>query len=67
MYVCVCNQITDRQIREAARQGCRRLEDLQRCLGVATNCGCCAELAHELLEETSAPAGPSPSPLPQPA
>jgi bacterioferritin-associated ferredoxin len=34
---------------------------------VATNCGCCAELAHELLEETSAPAGPSPAPLHQPA
>lgn len=68
MYVCVCNQVTDHEIREAARRGCRRLEDLQRQLGVATNCGCCAEFACELLEETREQDLSSPlCPLPQPA
>ena len=43
MYVCLCNNVTDRQIREAVRGGCRRLEDLSARLGVATNCGSCAE------------------------
>ena len=67
MYVCLCNQVTDRQIREAARSGCRRLEDLRGRLGVASCCGSCADLAEELLEETTADTGPLSLALPQPA
>ena len=67
MYVCVCQQVTDREIREAARQGCRRLEDLQATLGVATNCGCCAELACEMMEEARSETPSLGCPVPQPA
>ena len=38
MYVCVCNAITDREIRGAAELGARTLEDLSATLGVATCC-----------------------------
>jgi len=67
MYVCLCNQVTDRQIREAARSGCRRLEDLRNRLGVAACCGSCADMAEELLEESSTDSGPLSCALPQPA
>lgn len=58
MYICICNGVTDREIREAISRGARRLEDLSRELGVATGCGSCACAAGELLGD--APASSSP-------
>lgn len=52
MYVCLCNGITDRDIRQAAAAGAQTLNDLQRDLGVATCCGRCATCAHALLCES---------------
>jgi bacterioferritin-associated ferredoxin len=51
MYVCVCQAVTDRQIREAAESGARTLKDLRRDLGVTRDCGRCASCAHECLKE----------------
>lgn len=51
MYICICNAITDRQIKEAVAQGATTLADLQFDLGVATGCGRCAESAMELLPQ----------------
>jgi bacterioferritin-associated ferredoxin len=42
MYVCVCNAITDKQIRRAARSGVSSLYELRGKLGVAAGCGSCA-------------------------
>ena len=36
MYVCLCNAITDRQIKETVAAGASSLTDLQAQLGVAT-------------------------------
>lgn len=49
MYICICNAITDRQITASVARGATTLADLQADLGVATNCGCCAETAQEYL------------------
>ena len=49
MYVCLCNAITDRQIKDTVASGASSLSDLQAQLGVATCCGCCAELATSFL------------------
>jgi bacterioferritin-associated ferredoxin len=51
MYVCICNAVTDREIRRAAAQGARSLDDLRDTLGVASCCGCCHQQAEELLAE----------------
>jgi len=51
MYVCICNAITDRQIRKAADSGVKDLWDLQRKLGVASGCGSCKEVASDILRE----------------
>lgn len=51
MYVCICNAITDSQIREAAEDGVDNLWQLQAKLGVATNCGSCKEHASEILRQ----------------
>jgi bacterioferritin-associated ferredoxin len=52
MYVCICNAITDKQIREAAKSGVKDLWGLQRELGVAVGCGSCKETAADILRRT---------------
>lgn len=49
MYVCVCNAITERQVRASVAAGANTLSDLQFDLGVATCCGCCADTARQYL------------------
>ena len=58
MYVCICNAITDKQIRKAAASGVSDLWGLQRELGVASNCGSCKEMASDILREEAAVAQP---------
>lgn len=50
MYVCICQAVTDRQIREAAMGGARTVKDLRRDLGVTRDCGLCASCARSCLE-----------------
>ena len=51
MIVCVCRRVSDRQIRQAAADGAHSLECLQIYLGVATQCGRCADCASRVLCE----------------
>ena len=51
MYVCICNAVTDKQIRRAARNGVSNLYELRGELGVAAGCGSCANVAEEILDE----------------
>ena len=51
MYICICNAVTDREIRQAVRLGAKTLHDLREGLGVATQCGKCASCAKGVLRE----------------
>ena len=51
MYICLCNAITERQIRACAESGARSLCELESCLGVGTNCGRCRPAASEILAD----------------
>ena len=61
MYVCICNAVTDRQIQETVAQGALSLTDLKDRLGVASCCGCCADLASSFLNGGSNIVSPNPS------
>ncbi|MGH8679217.1 MAG: bacterioferritin-associated ferredoxin [Burkholderiales bacterium] len=53
MYVCLCNGITEGQIRDAVSAGgARSLPELRSNLGVASCCGRCADCAQQVLHET---------------
>ena len=52
MYVCLCQGVTDGQIREAIYEGCCSYRDVRESLGVGTQCGKCACLAKEVVRET---------------
>jgi bacterioferritin-associated ferredoxin len=49
MYICVCNAVTERQVRASVDAGATSLDDLQFDLGVASCCGSCAATAVEYL------------------
>ncbi len=51
MYVCVCNGVTDREIRAAVDLGADSLDAISRHLGVGTRCGCCRETAARLISD----------------
>ena len=50
MYVCICNGVTDRQIREAANAGCSTVAELTMRTGAGANCGSCLDMAMDVLQ-----------------
>lgn len=53
MYVCICNAVTDRQIKTAVQEGHGTFKKIQRQLGVATCCGLCESHAKEVILEAN--------------
>ncbi|HEV8095646.1 MAG TPA: (2Fe-2S)-binding protein [Burkholderiales bacterium] len=51
MYVCLCNGVTEQDIRRCAREGACSLADLAMCAGVGAGCGRCREMAATVLSE----------------
>ncbi len=60
MYICICGAVTERQIRDAVRDGAHTLEALRSRLGVASQCGKCTNEVKRILCETLAAAHPPP-------
>lgn len=50
MYVCLCNAITDHDIRRAATDGVRTFAELQNRTGCSDCCGCCESEARSTLD-----------------
>jgi len=51
MYVCLCNGITDRELRGAVALGAATFDELRAATGVATCCGRCTDCALGILAE----------------
>ena len=51
MIVCVCNAITEAEVREAARCGASSPETAYARLGCEPHCGCCLTYAQQLIDE----------------
>jgi bacterioferritin-associated ferredoxin len=51
MYVCICNSVTESDIREAVREGVRDQRELAFKTGCSTECGCCADFARDVLNQ----------------
>ena len=54
MYVCICNGVTDSDIRRAAEAGCRTMPELTMRTGAGSTCGSCLDMASEILEAARA-------------
>ena len=51
MIVCVCNRITESEVRKAAGAGATTPEAVYACQGCEPQCGCCLDYAQELIDE----------------
>jgi bacterioferritin-associated ferredoxin len=52
MYVCLCNAVTDHEIRAEIRQGACTMRELRDRLGVTTGCGRCGPSVLAILSES---------------
>ncbi|HEX7813959.1 (2Fe-2S)-binding protein [Dyella sp.] len=50
MYICLCNAVTDHDIRRAAADGVHSFAQLQARTGCSDCCGCCESEARATLE-----------------
>lgn len=53
MYICLCNGVTDRTVRDAVRSGVDSLSELTAKTGCGACCGSCLPLAQEIMEGES--------------
>jgi bacterioferritin-associated ferredoxin len=51
MIVCVCNRITESEVRKAALCGASTPEAAYDCHGCEVQCGCCLDYAQEIIDE----------------
>lgn len=51
MYVCICNDVKEKQIKTALASGVDTMEGLKSALDVATCCGCCEPMVQDYLDE----------------
>lgn len=51
MYVCICNDVKEKQIKAAIASGIDTLDGLKDTLDVATCCGCCEPMVNDYLDE----------------
>ncbi|MFM2486301.1 bacterioferritin-associated ferredoxin [Celerinatantimonas yamalensis] len=51
MFICLCQGITDSQIRQAVRDGNMTLAEVRQKLPVATQCGRCTQSVKDVINE----------------
>ena len=51
MYICLCNALTDHNVRAAALAGASRPSEIYRACGCAAHCGTCAATVRRILNE----------------
>ena len=52
MFICICNGVTEKQIRDAVHSGAGDIAQLRGSLGVGAGCGTCAAFAEQIISET---------------
>jgi bacterioferritin-associated ferredoxin len=59
MYVCLCNALTDRNVREAMHSGASRPSEIYGACGCTAQCGTCAMAMRRMLDEHQAALTPA--------
>jgi len=57
VYVCICNGVTEHDIRRAAEAGCGSMSELTMRTGCGACCGTCVDTACALLDEARPASG----------
>ncbi|MEM7401812.1 MAG: (2Fe-2S)-binding protein [Pseudomonadota bacterium] len=51
MFICICNQVTDTQLREEIERGAETVRELKENLGVTNQCGKCGTCVKKCIKE----------------
>jgi bacterioferritin-associated ferredoxin len=51
VYVCLCNALTDRHVRDAAHAGASRPSEVYAACGCAAQCGTCSRTVRQVLDD----------------
>jgi bacterioferritin-associated ferredoxin len=51
MIVCICNRLTESDVRQAARAGAATPDAAYACHGGEVQCGCCLDYAQEVIDQ----------------
>jgi bacterioferritin-associated ferredoxin len=54
MIVCICNRLSETEVRKAARCGAPTPESAYAFHGCEVQCGCCLDFAQEIIDEERA-------------
>ena len=63
MYICVCNAVTESEIRKAVSEGASNFNELSFATGCGTQCGSCVPLAREVMDDERARTGQDKAPV----
>jgi len=50
MYVCICKEVTDSQLRQSVEAGVQSVREVSRCTGLGSQCGKCVCFARERID-----------------
>ena len=53
MYVCICHGVTEKDIKQAVKQGADSIEALRAQTGATTGCGSCLDVALAVMDATA--------------
>jgi len=67
MYVCLCMGVTDREIKDAVRDGACSVPEVMECTGAGTQCGSCRPSIHEVVSRCAPGSGRRSLPMADPA
>ncbi|WP_372737392.1 (2Fe-2S)-binding protein [Neptunomonas sp.] len=51
MYICICNAVTDSQIKDALDEGATNVSDLNKSLSLGSCCGKCTRTARQIIKQ----------------
>jgi bacterioferritin-associated ferredoxin len=51
MFICICNAVTDNQIKSALDNGAKTMSDLHKSLSVGSCCGKCVRPARDIMKQ----------------
>lgn len=51
MYICICNAVSDVQIKQCIQQGAQTIHEVRCLMGVGSCCGKCIPMAKALIHE----------------
>ncbi len=54
MYICICNQVTETQLRDEIERGSETVRQLRENLGVTNQCGKCGSCVKKCIKEHKA-------------